>query len=134
MPMSVSAPLAAPGVYVGTVTAWNPSDALAGPLFRLVNVVAVPYELADKPLSDERRPVGPARVRRYFLRVAQPGATLVATVTLPDSAQQTAKAILYEPNGAPFRELARDSIVPIGGSQNWRSHCSGIRTCAAPLS
>jgi hypothetical protein len=42
---------------------------------------------------------------------------LVATVTLPDSAQHTAKAILYEPNGAPFRELARDSIVPIGGSQ-----------------
>jgi len=56
-------------------------------------------------------------VRRYFLRVAKPGATLVATVTLPDSAQHTAKAILYEPNGAPFRELARDSIVPIGGSQ-----------------
>jgi hypothetical protein len=111
------AALAAPGVYVGTVTAWNPSDALAGPLFRLVNVVAVPYELADKPLSDERRTVGPAQVRRYFLRVAQPGATLVATVTLPDSAQQTAKAILYEPNGAPFRELARDSIVPIGRSQ-----------------
>ena len=111
------AALAAPGVYVGTVTAWNPSDALAGPLFRLVNVVAVPYELADKPLSDERRTVGPAQVRRYFLRVAQPGATLVATVTLPDSGQQAAKAILYEPNGAPFRELARDSIVPIGGSQ-----------------
>jgi len=111
------AALAAPGVYVGTVTAWNPSDALAGPLFRLVNVVAVPYELADKPLSDERRTVGPAQVRRYFLRLAQPGATLVATVTLPDSAHQTAKAILYEPNGAPFRELARDSIVPIGGSK-----------------
>jgi subtilisin family serine protease len=112
-----AAALAAPGVYVGTVTAWNPSDALAGPLFRLVNVVAVPYDLADKPLSDERRMVGPAQVRRYFLRVAQPGATLVATVTLADSGQQTAKVILYEPNGAPFRELARDSIVPIGGSQ-----------------
>jgi len=49
--------------------------------------------------------------------VAPAGATLVATVTLADSGQQTAKAILYEPNGAPFRELARDSIVPIGGSQ-----------------
>ena len=111
------AALAAPGVYVGTVTAWNPSDAIAGPLFRLVNVVAVPYDLADKPVSDERRAVGPGQVRRYFLRVAQTGATMVATVTLPDSGQQTAKAILYEPNGAPFRELARDSIVPLGGSQ-----------------
>jgi len=118
IPLTYSAPaLAAPGVYVGTVTAWNPSDALAGPLFRLVNVVAVPYDLADSPLSDERRTIGAGQVRRYFLRVAPPGATLVATVTLADSGQQTAKAILYEPNGAPFRELARDSIVPLGGSQ-----------------
>jgi subtilisin family serine protease len=118
IPLTYSAPaLAAPGVYVGTVTAWNPNDALGGPVFRLVNVVAVPYDLKDQPLSDERRTVGPGQVRRYFLRVAPPGATLVATVTLADSGQQTAKAILYEPNGAPFRELARDSIVPIGGSQ-----------------
>jgi len=84
------------------VTAWNPSDALAGPLFRLVNVVAVPYELADKPLSDERRTVGPAQVRRYFLRVAQPGATLVATVTLPDSAQHTAKRSCTSPMARHF--------------------------------
>jgi len=118
IPLAYSAPaLTAPGVYVGTVTAWNPSDALAGPLFRLVNVVAVPYDLADKPLSDERHSVGPGQVRRYFLRVASPGATLVASATLADSGQQTAKAILYEPNGAPFRELTRDSIVPIGRSQ-----------------
>src|SRR5438876_8546604 len=118
IPLIYSAPaLTAPGVYVGTVTAWNPSDALAGPLFRLVNVVTVPYNLSDNRLFDERRSVGPGQVRRYFLRVAPAGATLVATVTLADSGQQTAKAILYEPNGAPFRELARDSIVPIGGSQ-----------------
>ena len=118
IPLTYSArALAAPGAYVGTVTAWNPGDALAGPLFKLVNVVAVPYDLADKPLSDEGRTVGPGQVHRYFLRVAQPGATLVASVGLADSGQQTAKAILYEPNGAPFRELARDSIVAIGGSQ-----------------
>ncbi|PYO99104.1 MAG: hypothetical protein DMD60_02470 [Gemmatimonadetes bacterium] len=118
IPLTYSAAaLATPGVYVGTVTAWNPSDPLAGPLFRLVNVVAVPSDLTDKPLSDERRSVGPGQVRRYFIRVAPPGATLVASVTLADSGQQTAKAILYEPNGAPFRELSRDSIVPIGGSQ-----------------
>src|SRR5207249_1753426 len=102
IPLTYSAAaLGAPGVYVGTVTAWNPSDALAGPVFRLVNVVVVPYDLTDKPLYDERRTVGPAQVRRYFLRVAQPGATLVASVTLADSGQQTARAILYEPNGAP---------------------------------
>src|SRR3989441_5212659 len=53
---------------------------------------------------DERRPVGPGQVRRYFLRVAPAGATLVATVTLADSGQQTAKAILYEPNGARSEE------------------------------
>jgi tripeptidyl-peptidase II len=118
IPLTYSAPaLATPGVYVGTVTAWNPSDPLAGPLFRLVNVIAVPYDLADKPLYDERRSVGPGQVRRYFLRVARAGATLVASVTLPDSGRHTAKVILYEPNGAPFRELARDSIVPIGASQ-----------------
>ncbi len=118
IPLVYSAPaLATPGVYVGTVTAWNPSDALAGPLFRLVNVVAVPYDLADKALSDERRSLGPGQVRRYFLRIAPPGATLVASVTLADSGQQTAKVILYEPNGAPFRELARDSIVAIGGTR-----------------
>src|SRR5207244_1723826 len=60
--------LAAPGVYVGTVTAWNPSDTLAGPLFALPNTVIVPYELAAKPLYDERRALGPAHVQRYFLR------------------------------------------------------------------
>src|SRR5213594_3216876 len=118
IPLTYSAAaLGAPGVYVGTVTAWNSSDTLAGPVFRLVNVVVVPYVLTDKPLYDERRTVGPGQVRRYFLRVVQPGATLVASVTLADSGQQTARAILYEPNGAPFRDLARDSIVPIGGSQ-----------------
>src|SRR4029077_4559412 len=69
--------LAAPGVYVGTVTAWNPSDALAGPLFRLVNVVTVPYNPPDSPLLYERRPIGQGQVRRYFLRVAPAGATLV---------------------------------------------------------
>jgi hypothetical protein len=43
-------------------------------------------------------------VQRYFLRVAQPGATLAASVTLPDSVQQSATARLYEPGGQPFRD------------------------------
>ena len=94
----------APGTYIGAVTAWNPSDSLAGPLFTLANTVVVPYDLTAKPLYDERRAIGPAHVQRYFLRVAQPGATLQATVTLPDSVEQRATARLYEPNGQPFRD------------------------------
>ena len=107
--------LAAPGVYVGTVTARNPSDTLAGPLFTLVNTVIVPHELAAKPLYDERRGIAPAAVRRYFLRAPQPGATLRATVTLPDSQQQRATVRLYEPNGAPARSAPRD--IEVGGEE-----------------
>jgi len=107
------AALAAPGVYVGTVTAKNPSDTLAGPLFKLVNTVIVPYDLGVKALVDERRGVGPAAVRRYFLRAPQPGATLRATVTLPDSQRQTATVRLYEPNGASARSAPQD--VEVGG-------------------
>jgi len=107
------AALAAPGVYVGTVTGRNPSDTIAGPLFTLVNTVIVPYELSAKPLYDERRGLGPASVKRYFLRVPQAGATLHATVTLPDSQQQRATVRLYEPNGAPARSAPQD--VDVGG-------------------
>ena len=107
--------LAAPGVYVGTVTARNPSDTIAGPLFVLVTTVIVPYELAVRPLFDERRGIAPAAVRRYFLRAPQPGATLRATVTLPDSQQQRATIRLYEPNGAPARSAPQD--VEVGGEE-----------------
>jgi hypothetical protein len=107
--------LATPGVYVGTVTALNPRDTLAGPLFTLVNTVIVPFDLASKVLLDERRAVGPAAVQRYFLRVAQPGATLRATVTLPDSQGQQATVRLYEPNGAPARSASQD--IELGGEE-----------------
>ena len=107
------AALAAPGLYVGTVTARNPTDMLAGPLFTLVNTVIVPYDLSVKPLYDARRRAAPAAVQRYFLRVPQAGATLRATVTLPDSAQQRATLRLYEPNGAPARSAPQD--VEVGG-------------------
>jgi hypothetical protein len=104
---------AAPGVYVGTVTARNPSDPAAGPLFLLVNTVIVPHDLNLKPLADEGRRVGPAAVQRYFVRAPEPGATLRATVTLPDSQQQEATVRLYEPNGAPARSAPQD--VALGG-------------------
>src|SRR5207245_11270859 len=82
-----------------------PSDTLAGPLFALPSTIIVPYELASKPLYDERRAIGPARVQRYSLRASQPGGTLAARVTLPDSAEQRATVRLYEPNGQPFRDV-----------------------------
>lgn len=108
------AALAAPGVYIGAVTAWNPSDTLAGPLFTLANTVVVPYDLDAKPLYDERRAIGAARVRRYFLRVTRPGATLTASVMLPDSTVQSATLRLYEPTGQPFRDAEE---TPLGRSE-----------------
>ena len=107
--------LASPGVYVGTVTALNPRDTMAGPLFTLVNTVIVPTDLTAKVLFDERRSVAPATVQRYFLRVPQADATLRATVTLPDSLTQQATVRLYEPNGEPARTAPED--IDIGEQQ-----------------
>ncbi len=92
----------APGVYTGTVTARNPSDTLAGPLFTLVNTVVVPYDLARQPVMDSSRVIAPGRLRRYFLSVPTAGATLALDVRLRDTTQQ-ATVKLYEPNGQPFR-------------------------------
>jgi tripeptidyl-peptidase II len=111
-----AAALSAPGMYSGTVTAWNPSDTLAGPLFTVPNTVIVPYTLAAKPLYDDRRTIGPAHVQRYFLEAPARGMTLLATVTLPDSAAQTATAYVFEPNGAPFRGIGHDSVITLGGT------------------
>jgi subtilisin family serine protease len=107
--------LTAPGYYVGTITAINPRDTLAGPLFALVNTVIVPIDLASKVLFDERRGIAPAGVQRYFLRVSQPDATLRAVVTLPDSQSQEATVRLYEPNGQPARSAPDD--IEIGEQQ-----------------
>ena len=104
--------LTTPGIYVGTVTALNPRDVIAGPLFTLVNTVIVPTDLGANPLFDERRTLPPAAVQRYFLRIAQDDATLRATVTLPDSQSQSATVRLYEPNGEPARSAPED--VDIG--------------------
>jgi subtilisin family serine protease len=100
--------LTTPGVYVGTVTALNPRDTVAGPLFSLVNTVIIPFDLSTKGVFDERRGIGPAAVQRYFLRVPQQDATLRVTVTLPDSQGQQATVRLYEPNGEPARSAPDD--------------------------
>jgi tripeptidyl-peptidase-2 len=100
-----------PGVYVGTVIALNPRDMVAGPLFRLVNTVIIPTDLATKPLFDERRMIAPSAVQRYFVRVPQADATLRVTVTVPDSQAQQATVRLYEPNGAPARSAPEDIMI-----------------------
>ena len=91
-----------PGVYVGSVSAFNPSDSLAGPLFRLFNTIVIPHDVETRPF-EERRTIGAARVQRYFLRVGAPDGTLRITATVPDSANQSALLALFEPNGQPFR-------------------------------
>lgn len=105
--------LAAKGVYVGTVSAYNPSDTGAGPLFRLVSTVIVPYDLANRALVDESRRVSPGRVQRYFLRARRPGATLRVQVTLPDSSGEEAIVRLFEPGGQPARSAPED--IYLGG-------------------
>jgi subtilisin family serine protease len=91
-----------PGVYVGVVSAFNPSDTLAGPLFRLVSTIVIPYDLEARPL-EESRTIGASRVQRYFLRVGGSNGTLRITATVPDSANESALLALFEPNGQPFR-------------------------------
>jgi len=107
-----AAALTAPGVYVGTVTGRNPTDTLAGPLFALINTIAVPYDLTTRPLADVKRTVAAGRVQRYFLRVPAAGSTLRATVSLADSTQH-AFVKMYEPDGQPFRDAPDD--INVGG-------------------
>lgn len=95
--------LKGPGLHVGTVTAFNPSDTLAGPIFRLVNAIAVPHALDAESLIDTARTVPAAQVQRYFLRAPAEDATLTADITLRDSVAHTAIVRLYEPGGRPFR-------------------------------
>jgi hypothetical protein len=108
----------APGLYTGTVTARNPSDSMAGPLFALVSSVVVPYDLTLKPLSDQTRTVGAGRVQRYFLLVPGAGATLRTTVFVPESLAAQAAVRLYEPSGQPARVAQRSSgeHEPHGGA------------------
>jgi len=89
------------GLYVGTVTGWNPGDTLAGPLFSLVNTVIVPYDLTIGPLEAREHRVSSRRVERYFLRVPFAGATLQATVILPDSSTDHVAVSLYDAAGRP---------------------------------
>jgi subtilisin family serine protease len=105
IPVHYAFPHAMPaGAYTGTVTAWNPSDTLAGPLFRLVTTIVVPSDLSRWPLTDSARTIGPARIARYFLHAPDAGATLSVTVSRDDSLSDYARIRLYEPGGRPVRD------------------------------
>lgn len=105
------AAITTPGLHVGTVSAYNPSDTSAGPLFKLVSAIIVPHDLSSRPLLDESRRVTPGRVQRYFLRAARPGATLRVSVTLPDSTGEEAIVRLFEPGGQPARSAPEDIVL-----------------------
>src|SRR5260370_29300018 len=101
---------------MGGGAGWKGSERVGGGVLTVRDAVGVAYDLAAQPLADPRRAIAPARVQRYFLRVEAAGATLHATVTLPDSATQSATAYLFEPNGAPFRGAGHDSVLSLGGT------------------
>ena len=94
--------LSAPGLYVGTVTARNPGDTLAGPLFRLITTIVVPYDLDARPLADSARTIVTGRTQRYFLRIRHPGSTLHIAAVVADS-ERALVMKLHEPSGQPAR-------------------------------
>jgi subtilisin family serine protease len=104
--------LTVPGVYVGTITARNPTDSSAGSLFSVVNTVVVPYDLSGRALADSGRSIGPGRVQRYFLRVPVAGTSLRLTVSLRE-ADHEAVVQLYDPHGRPA-SANPDSLVVVG--------------------
>lgn len=104
--------LTGPGLHVGTITGRNPTDSLAGPLFRLTTTVVVPLDLSAGPLKDPERVLAPAGVQRYFLRVPVAGTTLRATFATPDSTQDVL-AQLYDPLGR-VASGNPDSLIQLG--------------------
>lgn len=104
--------LTGPGLHVGTITGRNPTDSLAGPLFRLTTTVVVPIDLSAGPLQDPDRLLVPAGVQRYFLRVPVAGTTLRATFTIADSSQDVL-AQLYDPLGR-VASGNPDSLIQLG--------------------
>ncbi|HEU4588013.1 MAG TPA: S8 family serine peptidase [Gemmatimonadales bacterium] len=94
-----AAELKAPGVYSGVVSGWT-SDTLAGPAFRMVNTVVVPFPAATADLVSSARLEPGAERRGLFLAdSARPFAVRIATW----SPMQAVLAALHEPNGQPYR-------------------------------
>jgi hypothetical protein len=94
------------------VTARNPTDSAAGPLFTITSTVIVPLDLTVRALVDTGRAIGPGRVQRYFLRSPVAGTTLRVTgsVANPDDGVLFQ---LYDPSGHPVSGDP-DSLVAVG--------------------
>jgi tripeptidyl-peptidase-2 len=104
--------LTKPGLYVGTITGRNPTDSLAGPLFRLTTTIIVPSDLSAHSLKDAGRTLAPAAVQRYFLRIPVPRTTLRVALAMTDSAPGV-MAQLYDPVGR-VASGDPDSVVQVG--------------------
>jgi hypothetical protein len=104
--------LKAPGLYVGTVTARNPTDTLAGPLFTIGSSIVVPLDLPTRSLVDTGRAIAPGRLQRYFLRAPVAGTSLRvrASIAHPDDG---ALIQLYDPASHPVGGDP-DSLVTLG--------------------
>jgi hypothetical protein len=94
--------LAAPGAYVGTVTAWGP-DTMAGPAFRLVTTVlaAVPLAAATATLRQGVAVPAGGTLRTFF--EADSSRPFQLTVETGGRAER-GLAFLHEPDGMPFRD------------------------------
>lgn len=94
------AALRAPGLHLGTVTAWGP-DTLVGPVARLVNAVVVPHPAGTNVFAPTEQ-LQPGQSRRVFF-VADSGRPFQVAVAT-GSRFQGATASLHEPGGQPFRD------------------------------
>ncbi|HEU4699922.1 MAG TPA: S8 family serine peptidase [Gemmatimonadales bacterium] len=105
-----AAALRAPGAYSGTVTGWT-ADTLAGPAFRLVNTVIVPYP-AGRDVPATTLDLGRNEVRRLFFHAdsARPFA-----VRAERTAGSRPSLYLFEPGGMPFRD---QNGMPIGEGED----------------
>jgi len=84
-----------PGVYVGIVSGWGP-DSLAGPLFRLVNTVVVPFR-PDTTVGPVQLAAGQSERIFFAVDSARPFYARVRS----DSTGPTLLGALHQPNGQP---------------------------------
>ncbi len=91
--------IAMPGLHSAVVTGWT-ADTLAGPVFRLVNTVAV-ADTGETVVADLGRLPAGNEGRVYFqATAARPFAVAFAT----HQAGEQVVAYLHEPGGQPYRE------------------------------
>ncbi|HEX5385937.1 MAG TPA: S8 family serine peptidase [Gemmatimonadales bacterium] len=111
-----AAALRTPGTYTGLVSGWT-ADTAAGPAFRLVNTVVVPFPAANAELASSAQLAPGAERRASFLAdSARPFIVRVATA----SPLQHAIAALHEPDGMPFRNGQQQEASADSGAAVFR--------------